>query len=201
MMPIHTANTGWHTTLYLWSYNNILYRLRGYLMKVILSLPDEGYYKSIWWRLFWVYLMKVILSLPDEGYFESTWWRLFWVYLMKVILSLPDEGYFESTWWRLFWVYLMKVILSLPDEGYFEFTWWRLFWIYLMKVILSLPDEGYFESTWWSLFQKLILHTKFDIYIFITEIDKKMFIFFAITLLFLNTLEVYQTFLKLIFTI
>jgi hypothetical protein len=40
--------------------------------------------------------MKVILSLPDEGYFEFTWWRLFWVYLMKVILSLPDEGYFES---------------------------------------------------------------------------------------------------------
>jgi len=29
--------------------------------------------------------MKVILSLPDEGYFELTWWRLFWAYLMKVI--------------------------------------------------------------------------------------------------------------------
>ena len=36
--------------------------------------------------------MKVILSVPDEGYFEPTWWRLFWAYLMKVILSLPDEG-------------------------------------------------------------------------------------------------------------
>ena len=46
--------------------------------------------------------MKVILSVPDEGYFECTWWRLFWVYLMKVILSVPDEGYFECTWWRLF---------------------------------------------------------------------------------------------------
>ena len=46
--------------------------------------------------------MKVILSVPDEGYFERTWWRLFWVYLMKVILSVPDEGYFECTWWRLF---------------------------------------------------------------------------------------------------
>jgi hypothetical protein len=22
--------------------------------------------------------MKVILSVPDEGYFERTWWRLFW---------------------------------------------------------------------------------------------------------------------------
>jgi hypothetical protein len=42
--------------------------------------------------------MKVILSVPDEGYFECTWWRLFWVYLMKVILSVPDEGYFECTW-------------------------------------------------------------------------------------------------------
>jgi hypothetical protein len=29
--------------------------------------------------------MKVILSIPDEGYFECTWWRLFWAYLMKVI--------------------------------------------------------------------------------------------------------------------
>jgi hypothetical protein len=60
-------------------------------------------FECTWWRLFWVYLMKVILSVPDEGYFECTWWRLFWVYLMKVILSVPDEGYFECTWWRLFW--------------------------------------------------------------------------------------------------
>jgi hypothetical protein len=74
-----------------------------------------------------VYLMKVILSVPDEGYFECTWWRLFWVYLMKVILSVPDEGYSECTWWRLFWVYLMKVILSISDEGYSECIWWRLF--------------------------------------------------------------------------
>jgi hypothetical protein len=44
--------------------------------------------------------MKVILSVPDEGYSERTWWRLFWVYLMKVILSVPDEGYSECTWWR-----------------------------------------------------------------------------------------------------
>jgi hypothetical protein len=68
----------------------------------------------------WAYLTKVILSVPDEGYFECTWWRLFWAYLTKVILSVPDEGYFERTWWRLFWAYLMKVILSVPDEGYFE---------------------------------------------------------------------------------
>jgi hypothetical protein len=73
------------------------------------------------------YLMKVILSIPDEGYSEPTWWRLFWAYLMKVILSLPDEGYSEPIWWRLFWAYLMNVILSLPDERYFESTWWRLF--------------------------------------------------------------------------
>jgi hypothetical protein len=46
--------------------------------------------------------MKIILSVPDEGYFERTWWRLFWAYLMKVILSAPDEGYFERTWLRLF---------------------------------------------------------------------------------------------------
>jgi hypothetical protein len=67
---------------------------------------------------FWAYLMKVILSVLDEGYFERTWWRLFWAYFMKVILSVLDEGYFERTWWRLFWAYLMKVILSVLDEGY-----------------------------------------------------------------------------------
>jgi hypothetical protein len=74
-----------------------------------------------WWRLFLAYLMKVILSIPDEGYFEHTWWRLFWAYLMKVILSIPDEGYFERhlmkvilsvTWWRLFWAYLMALHFS-----------------------------------------------------------------------------------------
>jgi hypothetical protein len=40
--------------------------------------------------------MKVILSVPDEGYSEDTWWRLFWGYLMKVILRVPDEGYSEG---------------------------------------------------------------------------------------------------------
>ena len=34
-------------------------------MKVILSVPDEGYFER-------TYLMKVILSIPDEGYFERT---------------------------------------------------------------------------------------------------------------------------------
>ena len=42
---------------------------------------------------FWAYLMKAILSVPDEGYSERTWWRLFWAYLMKVIVGVPDEGY------------------------------------------------------------------------------------------------------------
>jgi hypothetical protein len=42
--------------------------------------------------------MKVIMSVPDEGYYERTWWRLLWVYLMKVIMSVPDEGYYERTW-------------------------------------------------------------------------------------------------------
>jgi hypothetical protein len=35
-------------------------------MKVILSVSDEGYSERTWWRLFWMYLMKVILSVPDE---------------------------------------------------------------------------------------------------------------------------------------
>ena len=98
---------------------------------------------------FWAYLMKVILSVPDEGYFERTWWRLFWAYLMKVILSVPDEGYFEHTWWKLFWAYLMKVILSIPDEGYFERTWWRLFWVNLMKVI---PETHRLHYIWYTTY-------------------------------------------------
>ena len=57
--------------------------------------------------------MKVILSLPDEDYFESTWWRLFWAYLMKVILNLPDEGYFESIWWRLFKKHVVHTKLDI----------------------------------------------------------------------------------------
>ena len=53
-------------------------------------------FERIWWRLFllfWAYLMKVIMSVSDEGYYERTWWRLFWAYLMKVNLSVSDEGY------------------------------------------------------------------------------------------------------------
>ena len=49
-----------------------------YLMKIILSVPDEGYFERAWWRLFWAYQMKVI---------ERTWWRL---------LSIPDEGYYRN---------------------------------------------------------------------------------------------------------
>ena len=119
-------------------------------MKVILSVPDEGYSERTWWRLFWAYLMKVILNVPDEGCSERTWWRLFWAYLMNVILSVPDEGCSECTWWRLFWAYLMKVILSVPVEGYSERTWWRLFQ----------------KRTWWRLFQKRVARTKFDIFAF-----------------------------------
>ena len=52
--------------------------------------------------------MKVILSVPDEGYSECIWWRLVWVYLMKVILSVSDEGYSECIWWRLFQKRIMR---------------------------------------------------------------------------------------------
>jgi hypothetical protein len=154
-----------------------------------LRVPDEGYSRNLvcvlnlistfyylnrtWWRLFWTYPMKAILNVPDEGYSERTWWRLFWTYLMKAILKVPDEGYSERTWWRLFWTYLMKVILNVPDEGYSERTRWRLFWTYLMKVILNVPDEGYSERTWWRLFQKLVVRTKFDIYVFINNSEHR----------------------------
>jgi hypothetical protein len=40
-------------------------------------------FERTWWRLFWAYLMKVILSVPDEGYFERTWWRLFKKHVMR----------------------------------------------------------------------------------------------------------------------
>ena len=29
-------------------------------------------FERSWWRLFWVYLMKVILSIPDEGFFRNS---------------------------------------------------------------------------------------------------------------------------------
>jgi hypothetical protein len=64
----------------------------------------------------------------------------------------------------------MKVIMSVPDEGYYERTWWRLLWAYLMKVIMSVPDEVYYERTWWRLFQKHVVHTNFNIYVFIAQL-------------------------------
>ena len=86
-------------------------------MKVILSVADEGYSDRTWWMLLWPYLMKVIMIVPDEGYWsylmkviDRTWWMSlivpdegYWSYLMKVIMSVPDEGYDERTWWRLLW--------------------------------------------------------------------------------------------------
>ena len=66
---------------------------------------------------FWAYLMKVIVSVPDEGYCERTWWRLLWAYLMKVIASVPDEGYSERTWWRL----LQKHVVCIKFDIYVLF--------------------------------------------------------------------------------
>ena len=73
---------------------------------------------------FWAYLMKVILSVPDEGYSERTWWRLFWAYLMKVILSVPDECYFERTWWRLF--HKCAMLTKFDIYIFFLATNWKL---------------------------------------------------------------------------
>jgi hypothetical protein len=88
-------------------------KVSAYLMKVILSVPDEGYY------------------VPDEGYFERTWWRLFWAYLMKVILSVPDEGYTERTWWRLlrtWWRLFQKRFVSTKFDLYiFLFAFNKIF--------------------------------------------------------------------------
>jgi hypothetical protein len=42
--------------------------------------------------------MKVILGVPDEGYFERTWWRLFWAYLMKVI---PETRRAHYIWYLI----------------------------------------------------------------------------------------------------
>jgi hypothetical protein len=51
-------------------------------------------------KQYWACLMKVVLSMPDEGYSEHVWWRLFWACLMKVVLSMSDEGCSEHAWWR-----------------------------------------------------------------------------------------------------
>ena len=45
-------------------------------MKVILSVPDEGYSE----RTF-------ILSVPDEGYSERTWW---WFFQKRVVCTKFD---------------------------------------------------------------------------------------------------------------
>jgi hypothetical protein len=51
----------------------------------------------IW--LFWAYLMKVILSVPDEGYFERTWWRLF----QKCIVRTKFDIYVFIVNWIKTW--------------------------------------------------------------------------------------------------
>jgi hypothetical protein len=91
--------------------------------------------------------MKVIMRVPDEGYYEGTRWRLLWEYQMKVIMRVPDEGYYEGTRWRLLWEYQMKVIMRVPDEGYYESTRWRLLWEYQMKVIMRVPEEGHSRNS------------------------------------------------------
>ena len=116
-------------------------------------------------HFFQSYLPSPFFLVEKHLPIDQAQWHLSNRHILKC-LSFQSVA-FERTWWRLFWAYLTKVILNILDEGYSEHTWWRLFWAYLMKVILNIPDEGYSEHTWWRLFQKLIAHTKFDIYVLI----------------------------------
>jgi hypothetical protein len=50
-----------------------------------------------------------------------------------------------------------------------------------MKVILSIPDGGYSEHTWWRLFQNRVMHTKLDIYVFITANPTKIYFYWHCT--------------------
>jgi hypothetical protein len=44
-------------------------------------------FQRTWWWLFWAYLMMVILSVPDDGYFERTWWWLFRKHVVRFFWS------------------------------------------------------------------------------------------------------------------
>ena len=63
--------------------------------------------------------MKVIMNVPDEGYYERTcyertWWRLLWTYLMKVN---PETCCAHYIWYlRVFFIsdtYLCGGFISL----------------------------------------------------------------------------------------
>ena len=54
------------------------------LLNALLSLKLFGF--PVLW--FWAYLMKVILSVPDEGYSECTWWRLFQKHVVRTIFGI-----------------------------------------------------------------------------------------------------------------
>jgi hypothetical protein len=46
--------------------------------------------------------MKVILSVPDEGYFERTWWRLFQKRVVRTkfdVYVLLNETYNRVCFW------------------------------------------------------------------------------------------------------
>jgi hypothetical protein len=62
--------------------------------------------------------MKVILSVPDEGYSERTWWRLLWMYLMKVIMSVPDilkKTFSEATRQSFIYIKHVDIKFSVHD--------------------------------------------------------------------------------------
>ena len=63
--------------------------------------------------------MKVILSVPDEGYSERTWWRLFWTYLMKVILNVPAEGYSRNAGAHYIWYLRLYLYMHVLNGEFF----------------------------------------------------------------------------------
>jgi hypothetical protein len=59
--------------------------------------------------------MKVILSVPDEGYFERTWWRLFQKRVVRTkfdIYFLITENMFPYLTLFVYWFFFGQILPS-----------------------------------------------------------------------------------------
>jgi hypothetical protein len=72
--------------------------------------------------------------------------------------SRTEWGYIKDSWRsHVLYKYDYNIVVFVQDKRH------------LMMVITASPNDGYYSVTWWWLFQNRIMHTIFDIYIFITH--------------------------------
>jgi hypothetical protein len=151
----------------------------------LLHLYWEIFSRAIWYvYVIWMWIDWYWKYQPAEPEYE-VWWRMSEAKESQTSYSVEQADIFQyqlfTFRWHVYvwfkddkhviwmWIWLILKNISLLDRI------WSL-WLFRLahsptNFIFYLAFQSFdFERTWWRLFQKCVGHTKFNIYVFITNL-------------------------------